>query len=214
MLERMRAIQKRYYQHCRATHKFQVGDLVLLKKHNADKMDLQWEPNYRVIRLKSPWSVMVENQISGKTKCCNVGDLKTKHPWEDWTLKSSSIGRSTRFINHPDNQPDVDISINHDLTLNIQRHQGVRTDTRCNLRKSIKTPTKLNLWPCTHKKCKRFSKKERTKELVVLSHFSCRSINVDNFVEFLAFDEELNEVAQALDKDVAHLLPPPPIKFN
>ena len=28
-------------------------------------------------------------------------------------------------------------------------------------------------------------------------------------MEFLAFDEELNEVAQALDDTVAHLLPPP-----
>ena len=72
---------------------------------------------------------MVENQISGKTKCCNVGDLKPKHPSEDWTLKPSSIGRATRFINHPDNLPDVDISINHDPALNKQRHQGVRTDT-------------------------------------------------------------------------------------
>ena len=80
MLERMRANQKRHYQHCRATHKFQVGDLVLLKKHNADKMDLQWEPNYRVVILKSPWSAMVENQINGKTKCCNVGDLKSNTP--------------------------------------------------------------------------------------------------------------------------------------
>ena len=32
-------------------------------------------------------------------------------------------------------------------------------------------------------------------------------------MEFLAIDEELNEVAQALDDAVAHLLPPPPIKF-
>ena len=41
MLERMQANQKRHYQHQRATHKFQVGDLVLIKKHNADKMDLR-----------------------------------------------------------------------------------------------------------------------------------------------------------------------------
>ena len=32
-------------------------------------------------------------------------------------------------------------------------------------------------------------------------------------MEFLAFDEELNEVAQALDDAVAHLLPPPLIMF-
>ena len=108
-------------------------------------MDLRWEPNYRVIRLKSPWSVMVEDQISSKTKCCNVGDLKPKCPTEDWELKPCSISRAARFINHPDNLPDVDISIDHDQTLNVQRHPGVRTDTKYNLRKSIKTPAKLNL---------------------------------------------------------------------
>ena len=36
---------------------------------------------------------------------------------------------------------------------------------------------------------------------------------MDIFAEFLAFDEELNEVAQGLDDMVAHLLSPPPIKF-
>ena len=28
----------------------------------------------------SPWSVIVESQISSKTKHCNIGDLKPKHP--------------------------------------------------------------------------------------------------------------------------------------
>ena len=70
---------------------------------------------------KSPWSAMVGNQISGKTKYCNVGHLKPKHPSEDWTLKPSSIGRAARFINHPDNLPDVDILIDHDPLLNKQR---------------------------------------------------------------------------------------------
>ena len=42
--------------------------MVLLKKHNADKMDFRWEPTYRVVRLMSPWSAVVENQINGKTK--------------------------------------------------------------------------------------------------------------------------------------------------
>ena len=80
MLERMRANQKRHHQHQRATHMFQVDDLVLLKKHNANKMDLRWEPNYRVVRLMSPWLAAAENQMSGKTKRCNVVDLKPKHP--------------------------------------------------------------------------------------------------------------------------------------
>ena len=35
---------------------------------------------------------------------------------------------------------------------------------------------------------------------------------MDIFAEFLAFDDELNEVAQALDDAVVHLLSPPPNK--
>ena len=69
------------------------------------------------------------------------------------------------------------------------------------------------------KKCKRFSKKKerkRTKELVVLSNFFYRSISMDIFAEIMAFNEELNEVAQVLDEVVAHLLlpPPAPIRFH
>ena len=54
-------------------------------------MDLIWEPNYKMIRLKPLWLVLVENQISGKTKCCNIGDLKAKHPSEglDTTTQSN-----------------------------------------------------------------------------------------------------------------------------
>ena len=44
------------------------------------------------------------------------------------------------------------------------------------------------------KKNIKIKKRKRTKELVVLSHFFCRSIIVDIFMEFLAFDE-LNEIA-------------------
>ena len=108
-------------------------------------MNPRWEPNYRVIRLKSLWSVLVENQISSKTKCCNIGDLKTKHPSEDWTQQPSPTGRAARLINHPDNLPDVDISIDLDMMLDVQKSPGVWVDTRYNLRKSIKAPTRLEL---------------------------------------------------------------------
>ena len=39
--------------------------------------------------------------MRGKTKCCNVDDLKPKHHLEDWTLEPSSIGRAARFIKSP-----------------------------------------------------------------------------------------------------------------
>ena len=108
-------------------------------------MDLKWEPIYRVIRLQTPWSVLVENQVSGKARHCNVADLKPKHPTEDWELKPSSIGRATRFINHPDNLPNVNLSIDYDLTLHIQRHPRQQVNTRYNLRSSSKAPTLTDL---------------------------------------------------------------------
>ena len=145
MLERMWANHKRHYQHHKATHEFWVGDLVLLKKHNANKMDLRWEPNYRVIRLKSPWSVLAENQISGKTKCCNIGDINAKHPSEDWTLQPNPIHTATWFINHPDNLPDIAISIDHNTMPDILKSPGVWVDRKYNLRKSVKAPTRVEL---------------------------------------------------------------------
>ena len=47
----MRDNQKRYYKNRKSTHTFKVGDLVLLRKHNKDKLELKWEPNYRIIKL-------------------------------------------------------------------------------------------------------------------------------------------------------------------
>ena len=113
-LSKMRDRQKRYYLNRRSTHPFKFGDLVLLKKQQGDKMDLKWVPNYRVIKLTSAWSAIVENQTNGKIKRCNVGDLKLKHPSEDWQLKPCSVGRAAKFVNHLDNLPDIDPISDHD----------------------------------------------------------------------------------------------------
>ena len=66
-------------------------------------MELKWEPHYRIVKLPSAWSAVVENQLSGKSKRCNIGDPKLKHLSEDWELKPSSIVRGAKFVNHPDN---------------------------------------------------------------------------------------------------------------
>ena len=80
-------------------------------------MDMKWVPNYRVIKLTSAWSAIVENQTTGKSKRCNVGDLKLKHPPEDWQLKPCSVQRTAKFVNHPDNLPDIDPIPNHNKSL-------------------------------------------------------------------------------------------------
>ena len=79
---------------------------------NKDKLELKWEPNYRIIRFPHLWSAVVENQFTGRTKRCNVSDLKIKHQAEDWDLKPATLGRAARFVNHPDNLPDVDFKPN------------------------------------------------------------------------------------------------------
>ena len=108
MLEKMRENQKRYYKNRKSTHTFKVGDLVLYQKHNKEKLDLKWEPNYRIIKLPHLWTAVIENQSTGRTKRCNISDLKIKHPAEDWNLKQATIGRAAKFVNHPDNLPDID----------------------------------------------------------------------------------------------------------
>ena len=58
ILEKMRANQKRHTNNRKTIHQFKVGDLVLLKKHVKEKLELKWEPNYRIIRLPSAWSAI------------------------------------------------------------------------------------------------------------------------------------------------------------
>ena len=83
MLERMRQNQKRTYEGRKTIHQLKVGDLVLLKKHAQDKLDLKWEPNYSIIRLPTAWAAVTEHTVTGRTSRCNVGDLQKKHPHED-----------------------------------------------------------------------------------------------------------------------------------
>ena len=92
MLGRMRKNQKRAYEGRKTIHQFKVGDPVLLKTHAQEKLDLNWEPNYRIIRLPTVWTAVIEHTVSGRTRKCNVGDLQKKHPHEDWQLKASNVG--------------------------------------------------------------------------------------------------------------------------
>ena len=69
-----------------------------------------------------------------------MGDLKLKHPSEDWQLKPCSVGRAAKFFNHPDNLPDIDPIPDHD-NLPDKSDAG----TKYNLRRNITGPTKLDL---------------------------------------------------------------------
>ena len=135
----MRENQKRYFKNRKSTHTYKVGDLVLLRKHNKDKLELKWEPNYRIIKLPHKMSAIVENQLAGRTKWCNITDLQIKHPSGDWDLKPATIGRAAIFVNHPDNLPDIDFI--PDQTNDVVKPPA----NRYSLRESIKPPDKLDL---------------------------------------------------------------------
>ena len=100
-------------------------------------MEFKWEPNYRMVKLPSAWSAVVENQLSRKSKRYNIGDLK--HPSEDWELKSNSTGRAAKLVNHPDDLPEVGFSLDN------PSNQQICTKPEYNLRRAFKAPTKLDL---------------------------------------------------------------------
>ena len=69
-----------------------------------------------------------------------MGDLKLKHPSEDWQLKPCSVGRPAMFVNHPGNLPDIEPIPNYDKSPDKSD-----AGTKYNLRRDIKGPTKLDL---------------------------------------------------------------------
>ena len=69
------------------------------------------KPNYRIIRLPTAWTAVIEHTVSVRTRRCNVGDLQKKHPHEDWQLKASNVGRAAKFVNHPSNLPEVEYTV-------------------------------------------------------------------------------------------------------
>ena len=79
-----------------------------------------------------------------------------KHPAEDWELKADNIGCAAKFVNHPDNLPDIGLLPESDNEIdkeskigNDKLHDKPETahsnEKSYNLRQSIKAPTKLNL---------------------------------------------------------------------
>ena len=94
----------------------------------------------------------MENQANGKTKRCNIADLKIKHPSEDWDLKPGTVGRAARFVNHLENLPDIDfvpdkinIPDKNNKKPNKADNIADTSHNKYSLRKSIKPPTKLDL---------------------------------------------------------------------
>ena len=46
---------------------------------------------------------------SGEPNQCNIKDLKSKDPVQDWELRAECIGTAANFVNHPSTLPDIDL---------------------------------------------------------------------------------------------------------
>ena len=117
-LEKKRALQKKPHEHRPSDHKFKVGDLVLLYKHNKDKLKLQWEPGYRIVALPTKWIARIKNKETGEPKRVSVKD-----PAEDWELKAEDMGRGAKFVNDPSNLPDIDWIPENDISNSPDKDQ-------------------------------------------------------------------------------------------
>ena len=144
-LQRKREAQKKPHEHRPSKHKFKIGDLVLLNKHNKDKLELKWEPGYRIVALPTKWTARVTNKETGEPKRVNVRDLKLKDPAEDWDLKADTIGRGAKFINDPKALPDIDFVNEHDSPIKDNQTMTKDTPKKYDLRRSVKPPKKLDL---------------------------------------------------------------------
>ena len=91
MFEKMRENQKGFSQNRKSIHIFNIGDLVILKKHSVDKMELKWEPNYRIVKLPSAWSAVAENQLSGKSKDATLMTSKLNTPVKIGNLSQAPV---------------------------------------------------------------------------------------------------------------------------
>ena len=69
-----------------------------------------------------------------------MGGLKLEHPSEDWQLKLCFLRRAAKFVNHPDNLPDIVPIPNYDKSPDKSD-----AGTKYNFRKNLKGPTKLDL---------------------------------------------------------------------
>ena len=102
-------------------------------------LELKWEPDYRIIKLPTDWAAVTEKQLTGSSRCCNVTDLKLKLPEEDWLLKADNVGRAAKFVNQPENLPDIDLLPDEKDTEPNEKHKGY------NPKQGIKPPTNLDL---------------------------------------------------------------------
>ena len=88
---------------------FQLGDRVYFKNKQPGKWDLKWRPTYRIVHIEHDRHYLhIENQVTGKTRLCNIKDVVHEPPFQFWNI-NTQFRRAWKFINHPTNLPTIQL---------------------------------------------------------------------------------------------------------
>ncbi|WP_143558369.1 hypothetical protein, partial [Solemya velum gill symbiont] len=73
-----------------------VGDPVYLKNHQKhSKLDVKWQPYYRIIQKKTPRTFVIRNQLTGKTVNSNIQHLRLADI-DEWKIPKAGAGYRPR----------------------------------------------------------------------------------------------------------------------
>ena len=92
------------------TYSLRQGILYFMEKNaRTCKLDIKWEPFYRVIECNSPVTYVIRNQLDGKTVKVHARHLKLAQV-DDWEIPKTSEGRIIRKATYVIPLPDTDKS--------------------------------------------------------------------------------------------------------
>ena len=109
--------------------KLEVGDSVYLKQHvRKSKLDRKWQPFYRIVSQKSPYTFVIRNQLDGSIKESHVRHLRLANidDWEITREDKERQMRKARMVASPDNsdsEPDAEPPLAK-LTKMKRRHRS------------------------------------------------------------------------------------------
>ncbi|KAK3107412.1 hypothetical protein FSP39_013983 [Pinctada imbricata] len=102
--------QKQYADKNSTEENFQIGDPVYVRNHRRDnKLDVKWQPYFRIIDQTGPLSFIVKNQLDGNTTKTHARHLRPAKI-DEWKVPRDSAGhilRKTTYVVPPE-QSDSD----------------------------------------------------------------------------------------------------------
>ena len=95
-LKKQKRRQAKYANKNRKMVEFKIGDPVFYRKHIHSKLDLKWEPFYRIIEQCSPVNYVIKNQLDGKTVKVHAEHIKLAKV-NEWQIPKTATGRPRRI---------------------------------------------------------------------------------------------------------------------